>query len=207
MRGEKMSKSIGNVVRVPEALEMAPGEAVRLYLLSTHYRQPADFNEEGLLEAKRTLDRLYGALERVSPTDFGTPHPIALEALIDDLNTPKVVAILHELLGELNRSRALKAAADLRATAGLLGLLDSRPSQWLKGEVIAATTASMNLSAHDPSVLISLPNDEIETLVVTRKQKRAERDFAGADQIRSNLLKQGVILEDRPDGTTDWRRA
>ena len=197
MRGEKMSKSLGNVVRVPKALEMAPGEAVRLYLLSTHYRQPADFNEEGLLEAKRTLDRFYGALERVSPTDPGTPHPMALEALADDLNTLKVVAILHELLSELNRSQSQTVSSALRATANLLGLLQRDPQQVRRPKGFGRVGGRG----------IGNPTDEIERRIAARKAARKSKDFATADAIRAELLEYGIILEDRPDGTTDWRRA
>ena len=186
MRGEKMSKSLGNVVRVAEALAAAPGEAVRLQLLATHYKQPADFTEEGLLEAKRTLDRLYGALDRIAADDV-EPHPEVLQALADDLNTPRAIAALHDLLGVTNRSGTREAAGALRASAQLLGLGQQSPAQWLRGgdDVVASITAR----------------------IAERLQARTAREFARADAIRADLLAQGVILEDRPDGTTDWRRA
>ena len=133
MRGEKMSKSLGNVVRVPEALAAAPGEAVRLLLLSTHYRQPAEFGDEALQEAKRTLDRFYGALDRV-PAEDGAPDPALVEALADDLNTPRALAVLHDLLGEVNRVTVPpRDAGRLVASGGLLGLLGARPQAWLRG--------------------------------------------------------------------------
>ena len=186
MRGEKMSKSLGNVVRVPEALAAAPGEAVRLHLLATHYRQPADFAEDGLHEAKRTLDRFYGALDRVTADD-AEPHPEVLDALADDLNTPRALAALHDILGEVNRSGTGAAAGVLRASGRLLGLLCKSPEEWLRG------------------------GDDVESSICTRIAERLAarraRDYARADAIRAALQAEGVILEDRPDGTTDWRRA
>ena len=186
MRGEKMSKSLGNVIRVPDALARAPGEALRLHLLATHYRQPADFGESALQDAKRTLDRLYGALLRV-PADPGAADPVVIDALADDLNTPKALAAIHDCLGEVNRTGDPRLAATLHASARLLGLLHSAPAQWLHGgeDVVAAIAAR----------------------IAERLQARRAREFARADAIRAELLAEGVILEDRPDGTTDWRRA
>ena len=183
MRGEKMSKSLGNVVRVPEALAAAPGEAVRLLLLSTHYRQPAEFGDEALQEAKRTLDRFYGALDRV-PAEAGAPDTALVEALADDLNTPRALAVLHDLLGEVNRSGAPRDAGRLVASGGLLGLLGARPQAWLRGG----------------------EDEHIAARIAERLGARKAREFARADAIRAELLASGVVLEDRPDGTTDWRR-
>ena len=186
MAGEKMSKSLGNVVRVPDILAAAPAEAVRLHLLATHYRQPADLSDEGLLEAKRTLDRFYGALARV-PAESGEVDPAFVEALADDLNTPKALAVLHDILGELNRSASADVAARLRATAELLGLLQASPDIWLRGD-----------AAQDAAVA---------ERIAERLAARKAREFARADAIRAELLGQGIVLEDRPDGSTDWRRA
>jgi cysteinyl-tRNA synthetase len=185
MRGQKMAKSVGNVVRVDEALARFPGEAVRLWLLATHYRQPADYFEEAVAEAKRTLDRFYGALARV-PAAEGEPDQEMVEALGDDLNTPNALAILHEQLTGLNRAPDPKAAARLRASAGLLGLLQDAPDAWLKGSAQA--------------------DDQVEALIAKRQAARASRDFACADAIRAELAAQGILLEDGPQGTT-WRRA
>ena len=150
------------------------------------FRAAPDFTEEALLEAKRTLDRIYGALDRVAPDD-AEPHPEVLQALADDLNTPRAIAALHDLLGEANRSGTREAAGVLRASAQLLGLGHQSPVQWLRGDgdVVSSITAR----------------------IAERLQARKAREFARADAIRADLLAQGVILEDRPDGTTDWRRA
>jgi cysteinyl-tRNA synthetase len=185
MRGQKMAKSVGNVVRVDEALAQVPGEVLRLWLLGTHYRQPADYSEEALAEAKRTLARFYGALARV-PAAEGEPDREMVAALGDDLNTPNALAILHEQLTGLNRAPDPQVAARLRASAGLLGLLQDAPDAWLKGGAQA--------------------DDQVEALIAKRQAARAGRDFARADAIRAELAAQGILLEDGPTGTT-WRRA
>ncbi|MGD9510399.1 MAG: cysteine--tRNA ligase [Geminicoccaceae bacterium] len=201
MRGEKMSKSVGNVVRVPEALAAAPGEAVRLHLLATHYRQPADFTEDALHEAKRMLDRFYGALERVSASNAEEPHPEVLAALGDDLNTPRALVTLHDLVGEVNRSGSSFAASVLRASGAVLGLLKSDPDHWLKGNRIEMSFTGGGRGS------LGYTDRQIAELIGRRHAARRGRDFRTADQIRDDLKQYGVILEDRPDGTTDWRRA
>ena len=201
MRGEKMSKSLGNVIRVPEALSVAPGEAVRLHLLSTHYRQPADFTEEALLEAKRTLDRFYGALDRVSALEVDDPHPEVLAALADDLNTPRALASLHDLVGDVNRTNSRAAAGILRSSVGLLGLLTDKPDNWLKGNRAEVTFTGGGSGS------LGYSDRQIADLIAQRHAARRDRDFFTADKIRNDLRHFGVILEDRPDGTTDWRRA
>jgi cysteinyl-tRNA synthetase len=201
MRGEKMAKSVGNVVRVDEALGQVPGEAVRLWMLGTHYRQPIDYSEEALAEAKRTLDRFYGALARVPARGPAEPEPALVEALADDLNTPKALAVLHELLGELNRTNEPRTAARLKASAGLLGLLQKEPEAWLKGEPPAPrATGTMTTSA------VVTNTNAIEAMIAERQAARKAKDFARADAIRAELLSYGIILEDGPQGTT-WRRA
>jgi len=192
----KMSKSVGNIVLVRDLLEQAPGEAVRLALLSAHYRQPLDWTEDVLTEARRKLDRLYGTLRDVSGWQEAWPQspPDAafLAALEDDLNTPRALAALFDLARDANRSEdpdeRAGLAARLRASAGLLGLLAAEPQAWFTAE-----TAT------------SLSNDDVESLIRARREARGRRDFAAADQIRSQLVEAGIAIEDGPEGTR-WRR-
>ena len=190
MRGQKMSKSLGNVLRLDDALAAAPGEAIRLWMLGAHYRAPIDCSEQGFQEAKTQLDRFYGALGRAGVMRAAAPEPALIEALEDDLNTPKALAVLHELLGELNRAKhglAPEIAARLKASAELLGLLQASPKVWLEGGAGAAA-------------------GRIEALIEERLQARKARDFARADAIRDQLAAEGIILEDGPGGTT-WRKS
>jgi cysteinyl-tRNA synthetase len=190
MRGQKMSKSLGNVLRIDEALEAVPGEAVRLWMLGAHYRAPIDCSEQGFEEAKTQLDRFYAALERAGIGGDAAPEPALIEALEDDLNTPKALAVLHDLLGQLNRARhgeAPEIAARLKASAGLLGLLQQAPHDWLRGSAGA-------------------DEGTIEALIAERLEARKAKDFARADAIRDQLAQDGIILEDGPAGTT-WRRS
>ena len=191
MRGEKMSKRLGNVVRVPEALAMASGEAIRLHLLMTHYRQPADFSEETLVDADRTLDRAYRALEQAQ-RDVGLPYACEPDqelvgALLDDLNTPLAIARLHVLVTNLNRAVGKSAIRDassaLYSSAGIMGLF------WNEDR--------FGRQAADV--------DRIWARIRERDAARKARDFARADAIRIELEAEGVTIEDRPGGT-EWYR-
>lgn len=214
MRGEKMSKSLGNVVRVPDALAAADpspvrqGEVVRAALLWAHYRQPADYGEELVAEAKQTLTKLYGALNGAgvrgrAAEGEGEPDPAMVAALGDDLNLPKARYVLNKLVGRVTKAEDAEerreAAVTLRASAGLLGLLAEDPAAWLQGGPAEQAGPEAAPTGPDP--------DHVERLVAERIAARKARDFARADRIRADLLAGGVILEDRPDGRTDWRRA
>ena len=196
VNGEKMSKSLGNFFTVRDLLDEGfRGEAIRLALLTAHYRQPLDFTREGLREATQQLDRFYLALKRAGegPTPAGKPSDDLLAALADDLNTPLALSHLHETATRLNRATAPAEMAAARATlladGALLGLLQQSPVAWLQGAGPAGMSAA-----------------EIEAKIAERIAARKAKDFARADQIRQDLIAKGVILEDGPKGTT-WRRA
>lgn len=189
--GQKMSKSLGNFLTVRELLEEGiPGEAIRLALLSGHYRQPLDITREKLGEARAQLDSLYGALRNLSPGKSSGPPTSIIAALCDDLNTPQAIARLHEAARQLNKARdedKQAAAATLRAGGALLGLLQDEPEAWFHGSDISET-------------------DQIEAAIAARRAAREERNFAEADRIRDELAARGILLEDGPQGTT-WRRS
>ena len=179
--GEKMSKSLGNFYTVNDLLEEFPGEAIRLALLSTHYRQPMDFTKAGIAEAKRKLDGWYRLLN--GAIGEGALPEAVLAALSDDMNTPQAIAEMDSLA---NQARAGDSAAGsgLKAAANMLGLLQQDPEVWFKG-------------AGDEAA--------IDALIEQRLEARANKDFAESDRIRDELAGQGIVLEDGPEGTT-WRR-
>jgi cysteinyl-tRNA synthetase len=194
---EKMSKSIGNVLLVHDLLKDAPGEAIRLALLNAHYRQPLDWTDDGLAQAKRMLDRLYGALRGLAdldPAGDTGPDPEFLAALNDDLNTPKALAALFDLSRQANSATDPEEKSRLKgvllASSNLMGILQQDTEAWFAGGDIDQD----GLSA-----------DQIDDLIEARNTARAEKNFAEADHIRDELAGQGITLEDGADGTK-WRR-
>ncbi len=195
VNGEKMSKSLGNFITIRQALGRAPGEVLRLMMLSTHYRHPLNWTESGLKQAQTRLDRLYRLLQK-SGARVPDGNAVGLDdgfvgALQDDLNTPLALAELErqadELMSADARGREQKRVR-LLASAGILGILQQDPEAWFKG----------GETAEDVS--------HIEAKIERRLEARQAKDFALADNIRESLAENGIILEDRPDGTTDWRR-
>jgi cysteinyl-tRNA synthetase len=188
----KMSKSLGNFVTVHEVLKEWPGEVVRLALLSSHYRDPLDWTEQRLREAKQALDRWYRviALAGIPPEEpVPIPGPV-IDALNDDLNAPLAITQLHELAGAYHNGRgdAQKGAlrAELLNGARLLGLLSFDADQWFRG--------------------VENGTEGIDDRIAARTLARQQRRFADADRIRDELAAKGILLEDGPGGTT-WRRA
>ncbi|MEX1146928.1 MAG: cysteine--tRNA ligase [Sphingomonadales bacterium] len=182
VEGEKMSKSLGNFYTVHDLLDefgRKGGEAIRLHLLSAHYRQPLDFSKDGIGQAVRQLDRIYRLVGGVEAT--GAPVPArVMEALCDDLNTPAAIAALN----------ALASSGDLpglRAACDLMGLVQMDPEVW------------------DGRGAADEGDARINALIAERLAARKAKDFATADRIRDELTVDGIILEDGPEGTT-WRR-
>jgi len=187
INNEKMSKSLNNFFTVHELLEKYPGEAIRFVLLSAHYRQPLEFSHDGIDEAKKTLDRWYRALEKAPVQPATTPTAEFMDALNDDLNTPRAFAEIHRLVGEINKAESADALiGELKACTTILGLLSHDAQKWFQG-------------VEDSGAV------EIEGLIAARLAARQRKDFAEADQIRNRLTEMGIILDDGPSGTT-WRR-
>jgi len=186
VEGEKMSKSLGNFVTIYELLQDWPGETIRLAMLQTHYRQPITWSVTSLREAQKTLDTWYTLTGDVAP---GYLCADALDALVDDLNTPKAIAALHELRGEAAKG-AKAAAACLKASSQLIGLLQKTPAEW---------------SAFRPASMV-IDEGKVGSLIEARDAARKARDFKESDRIRDELAKMGVVLKDGKDGTT-WEIA
>jgi cysteinyl-tRNA synthetase len=186
VEGEKMSKSLGNFVTIRDLRKDWPGEALRLAMLQTHYRQPMNWTVGGLREAQKNLDHWYSLTADVAP---GYLCADALEALMDDLNTPKALAALHELRGEAARG-AKPAAACLKASAQLIGLLQETPAQW---------------AAFRPASL-TIDEAAVGNLIAARNAARKAKDFNESDRIRDQLAGMGIVLKDTKDGTT-WEIA
>lgn len=194
--GEKMSKSLGNFRTVRDLLQSYRGEVLRFALLSAHYRSPLNFSAELLEQAQSTLDSLYGTLRQVE--DVAVDLDIALadepfyQALNDDLNTPEAIAEIHALAKALNKA----ADADkpllkgrMLAAGNLLGILEQDPVQWLQ----------------DAGASDAISPEEIEAAITERQNAKLAKDYARADEIRQQLLGQGVVLEDAREGTS-WKR-
>ena len=175
MEGEKMSKSLGNIITIKDLLEKYDGEVVRLALLSTHYRKPINFGESLLEQSKNILNKLYKNLDNESYEDKISENVV--DPLLDDLNTPLAISNLLKI----------KCSKTLLKSANLLGLLNKEADAWF--EVNNKATISKN---------------EIELLIKNRDDARKSKDFVTADEIRDQLEQNNVILEDI-DGTTIWR--
>ncbi|TNE77357.1 MAG: cysteine--tRNA ligase, partial [Gammaproteobacteria bacterium] len=199
---EKMSKSLGNFFTIREVLKKYHPEVVRYFLLSSHYRSPINYSEENLVEAKGGLERFYTALR-----PFANVMPASLdelghsdyyrrfvESMNDDFNTREALAAMYDLVRDINtqaksdEALARKLVAELKGMGDIFGILGSDPEAFLQGG------GEGDLGA-----------EQIEALIAERAAAKKNRDFARADQIREDLLAQGVVLEDSREGTS-WRR-
>ena len=190
--GAKMSKSIGNIERVHDLLQKHPPEALRLALLSAHYRQPLEWSDGLIEQSVRTLDRLYGTLRDLADVQADAVIPAVVEAALDDdLNTPQALAEVARIAGEARKAVTVEDQSRLKSEllgAGLaLGLLQQAPADWF----------GRGASNDDDA--------RIQTLIDERAQAKKNRDFARSDAIRDQLAGEGVILEDTAQGVR-WKR-
>jgi cysteinyl-tRNA synthetase len=180
VEGEKMAKSAGNFVTIREVLADWPGDIARLAMLSSHYRQPINWTLKGLEEAEKALASFFDAAAAAADA---RPESGVLEALADDLNTPKAIAEMH----------GLKNASGRKALAGTLAFFGFRAD---------ALKAWQAMHAPEPA----LPPEQIEDRIAARNAARKEKNFAESDRIRDELAAMGVVLKDSKEGTT-WEIA
>jgi cysteinyl-tRNA synthetase len=209
---EKMSKSLGNFFTVRDVLQRYKPEEVRYFIVASHYRSTVNYTDEQLDSARAALTRLYTALRdlpKVEPERAGEYERCFNAAMDEDFNTPDALAVLFNLARNVNKLRetdigaAAAHAALLRKLGGILGLLQDNPEEFLKISAPASlVTESATISA--TAQVITL-DERIAELIARREQARREKNWAEADRIRDILKAEGIVLEDRADGTSDWR--
>jgi cysteinyl-tRNA synthetase len=191
VNGEKMAKSVGNFFTIEDVLKKHHPEVIRYFLLSSHYRSPLNYSEDNLLNAQKALTRLYQAIKDVAPPNDSELEQHWLEqfnqAMNDDFNTPVALAVLFQLVHEVNKSNSPLLASTLKHLAGIIGILQEDPESFLQ------------------SGLVEMSKSSIEQLIAERNQARNDKNWARADQIRAELLGQGIELEDGSGGTS-WRK-
>ena len=185
---EKMSKSLGNFFTIREVLAKYHAETLRFFLVRTHYRTALNYSDVHLDDAHGALKRMYTALDAAPPAgaklaiDWRNPYAARFKAAMDeDFGTPEAVAVLFDLVGEVNRTKSAQTAGLLKALGGCLGLLQADPKKFLQRD---------------------LDSKSIQERIDARLQAKNEKDFFKADQIRNELLSMGIILKDTPTGTT-----
>lgn len=190
VNGEKMSKSLGNFITVRDLMDkQIKGEIVRLFLLTAHYRRPLDYNDKAIENAKKTLDYWYRAIQNINMRGIDHLPNNFMEALLDDMNSPLAIKIINDyakaiFIANTEEEKQFNAS-NLIACANFIGLMNETPHEWFNKNV-------------DENYINNLINERLEA----KKQK----NWGLADQIRNKLLNEKIILEDKPNGTTIWRK-
>ncbi|WP_153100655.1 cysteine--tRNA ligase [Paraburkholderia hayleyella] len=195
---QKMSKSLGNFFTIREVLAQYDAEVVRFFITRAHYRSPLNYSDVHIDDARQALTRLYTALKEVPPDaaalDWHDAYALRFSAALnDDFNTPVAMALLFELAGEVNRTRSAALACQLKGLAGVLGLLQREPRHFLQ-------------QASGPALAVTLEADQIDAMIAARVAAKHAKNYAEADRLRAVLLEAGIALEDKPGGSTEWRR-
>ena len=184
--GEKMSKSLGNIILVNELTQKYHGEVIRLALLSTHYRQALDWNDNVIYQAKKLLDKLYSLLNELNEVkEIKEPDNDLIEILLDDLNTPGLLANINKLIknaGSLEEGDKPYLKSNLLLIGKVMGILEDQSYNQISGEF----------------------KDKVDSLIEDRSNAKKKRDFELADKIRSELIELGIEINDSPEGTT-WK--
>ena len=194
---EKMSKSLKNFITIKDAVKNSSPETLRFFLISSHYRSPLNYSEEGIEEAKTSLDRLYNALK-----DLEFRHLALIEseysqkfhnAMEDDFNSPAAISVLFEMARNINTCKkendideASKLSKELVNLSSCLGIIQDNPEEYFTDG-------------------IALTDQEVNVYITRRNQARAEKDFQLSDNIRDELLEKGIALEDKASGTV-WKK-
>ena len=230
---EKMSKSLGNFFTIREVVktlknkyqmkEEVVAEIVRFFILRAHYRSPLNYSDKHLDDALLGLKRFYTALnnlgEDIPDSEINWEESIPAKfkaAMDDDFNTPQVFEVMNDLASQVNVSKSLVLASQLKSLGSILGLLQNKPEDVLKGDVVVTLTGiQLGLLQANLTVNFSLKSDLstadgkeelVNKLIQQRAEAKKSKNFAEADRIRKQLADAGIILEDTPQGTT-WRRA
>jgi cysteinyl-tRNA synthetase len=194
MDGEKMSKSLGNIFLVNDLLEQYPGETLRLSLLSSHYKQPLNWNTDIIEQAQKNLDRLYRVLKENINIDIdkkSKPSEEVMKALSDDLNSSLAIYEINSIADNLSKCIPEEKSflkAQLISSGKILGILQNCPNKWLK---YGRTNNNID-------------SNLIEELLNKRKEARENKNFTEADKIRNKLKEMGIEIEDTSDGAI-WR--
>ncbi|MBX3329045.1 MAG: cysteine--tRNA ligase [Nitrospira sp.] len=226
---EKMSKSLGNFFTIREVFEKSEwseeitGEILRYFLLSTHYHGPLDFSDQALKEAKSALNGFYDLFNRLRENNGSGGSADGLlkaaveqrrssfvQAMDDDLNTPAAIAALQGLRSDVNKilekglslEARKNARQEFRSMGNVLGLFQLDKWQF---NIELAGTATVTGSVRADH-LVRLTDTEIERMIAERNEARVKKDFKRADEIRNELAVRRIIIEDKPDGTTRWKR-